>query len=54
VVAPDNQIRRVQVTGYDKSVLEYEFDQERLNPPLEARLFRFQMPAGAELVEATQ
>jgi len=54
VVTPDSQIRSVQVTGYDKSILEYNFDQERLNPPLEAKLFRFQMPPGAELVEDAQ
>jgi len=54
VVAADSVIRRVQVTGYDQSILEFEFDQEKLNPPLEARLFRFDMPSGATLVEATR
>ena len=54
VVSPDNTIRRVQVTGYDKSILEFDFDQEKLNPPLEAKLFQFHMPPGAELVEAAQ
>lgn len=54
VVDPDDVIRRVRVTGYDQSILEFEFDQEKLNPPLEARLFRFQMPPGAQLVEATR
>jgi outer membrane lipoprotein carrier protein len=54
VVAPDNQIRRVQVTGYDKSVLEFDFEQEKLNPPLEAKLFQFSMPPGAALVETAQ
>ena len=54
VVGPDTQIRRVQVTGYDQSILEFEFDQEKLNPPFESKLFQFRMPPGAELVEATQ
>ena len=54
VVAPDDHIQRVQVTGYDKSILEFTFDQEKLNPPLEAKLFQFRMPPGAELVETTQ
>ena len=54
VVGPDDQIRRVQVTGYDKSILEFDFDQEKLNPPLEAKLFKFHMPPGAELVETVQ
>jgi len=54
VVGPGDQIRRVQVTGYDKSILEFEFDQEKLNPPLAARLFQFQIPKDAELVENAQ
>ncbi len=54
VVSQDKQIRRVKVTGYDKSILEFEFDQEKLNPPLEARLFQFKMPPGAELVDSGQ
>ena len=39
------------MTGYDQSILEFDFDQEKLNPPLEARLFQFRMPPGAALVE---
>jgi outer membrane lipoprotein carrier protein len=54
VVGPDSQIHRVQVTGYDQSVLEFDFDQEKLNPALEAKLFQFQMPPGAALVETAQ
>jgi outer membrane lipoprotein carrier protein len=54
VVGPDSQIRRVQVTGYDQSILEFDFDQEKLNPPLEAQLFQFRMPPGAALVETAQ
>ena len=54
VVGPDAQIRRVQVTGFDNSILEFEFEQEKLNPALEAKLFQFRMPQGAELVESAQ
>jgi outer membrane lipoprotein carrier protein len=54
VVGPDAQIHRVQVTGFDHSILEFDFEQEKLNPPLEARLFQFRMPQGAQLVESTQ
>ena len=54
VVGPDSQIRSVQVTGYDQSILQFDFDQEKLNPPLEARLFQFRMPPGAALVETAQ
>jgi outer membrane lipoprotein carrier protein len=54
VVGADSVIRHVKVIGYDKSILEFDFDQERMNPALEAKLFQFRMPAGAELVESTQ
>ncbi len=46
-----NRIRRVKVDGYDGSVLEFRFDEEKLNPRLDARLFQFQPPAGAEVIE---
>jgi outer membrane lipoprotein carrier protein len=54
VVAPDNHIREVKVTGFDKSVLRFVFDQERVDPALDNKLFQFQMPKGAELVDAGQ
>ncbi|MGA2736201.1 MAG: outer membrane lipoprotein carrier protein LolA [Bryobacteraceae bacterium] len=54
VVGSDSQIRSVQVTGYDQSILQFDFDQEKLNPPLEAKLFQFHMPPGAALVETAQ
>ena len=55
LVTPGHEIRRVKVTGYDKSILEFRFDGEKLNPPLSSATFRFQPPAGAEVVmEAAQ
>lgn len=51
-VAAGHRIQRVQVTGFDRSVLEFRFEQEVLNPPLDQKLFRFVAPAGAEIVEA--
>ncbi len=54
VVAPDFHIKEVKVVGFDQSILEFAFDQERVNPALDAKLFQFQMPKGAELVEAGQ
>ena len=54
VVTPDFRIRTVKATGFDKSVLEFTFDQERVNPQLDPKLFQFQMPKGAELVKAGQ
>jgi len=54
VVTPQSQIRRVLVHGQDKSVLDFTFDSERVNPALSATLFEFQAPAGAEIVEAVE
>ncbi|HTQ54426.1 MAG TPA: outer membrane lipoprotein carrier protein LolA [Bryobacteraceae bacterium] len=54
VVGSNAEIRHVKVVGYDRSVLEFDFAQEKLNPPLEAKLFQFRIPPGAELVESSQ
>ncbi len=51
VVAPDSHIKAVKVTRFDHSILEFSFDQEQLDPPLDAKLFQFQMPPGAQLEE---
>lgn len=53
LVGEGNRIRRVKVTGHDGSIIEFQFDQEKLNPRLDDRLFRFEPPPGAEVVEAT-
>jgi len=50
LITPDHAIRRLVVNGQDQSVLTFEFDQERLNPPVNDALFKFEMPAGATLV----
>jgi outer membrane lipoprotein carrier protein len=54
VVAADAHIREVKVTSFDKSILVFTFDQERMDPPLDNKLFEFQLPKGAELVEGQQ
>lgn len=54
VVTPDARIREVKVTAFDKSVLDFTFDQEKMDPPLNSKLFQFQLPAGAQLVEGDQ
>ena len=51
VVTPDSRIRIVKVTGFDKSVMEFHFDQERLDPKLDDKLLQFHVPKGADLVE---
>jgi len=50
-VTPQFQIRRVRVTGQDLSVLDFRFDQEKLNPALDAKLFKFELPSGAMVEE---
>jgi outer membrane lipoprotein carrier protein len=54
LVAPDSRIREVKVTGFDHSVLDFTFESEKVDPSLDAKLFQFQMPAGAHLEEAGQ
>ncbi len=48
------QIRRIVIDGQDGLTTEFLFSGETLNPPLEARLFQFQPPAGAEPVETVR
>jgi outer membrane lipoprotein carrier protein len=50
-VTPEHRIRRVVITGQDESVMDFQFSTEKVNPPLQAKLFQFQPPPGAELVE---
>lgn len=46
------QIRRIVVHGQDGVDTEFTFSGETVNPPVEARLFQFHAPPGAEVVEA--
>ena len=54
LVGPDFVIHEVKVTTFDKAILQFTFDQENLNPPLDNKQFIFQVPKGVELVEASQ
>jgi len=54
VVSAQNQIQEVKVVGFDKSILLYRFDQEKMNPPVDPKRFQFHVPAGAEVVENGQ
>jgi outer membrane lipoprotein carrier protein len=54
VVTPEARIREVKVTGFDRSLLDFTFELEKMDPPLDAKLFQFQAPAGAEVVEGGQ
>ena len=50
LVATDFSIRKLVVTGQDKSILIFNFDKEQLNPQVDDAQFRFKMPQGATLV----
>jgi len=54
VVTADSRIKEVKVTGFDRSILNFVFEREKIDPTLDGKLFQFQVPKGAELVEAGQ
>jgi outer membrane lipoprotein carrier protein len=54
LISPDARILRLQVIGQDQSIIDFAFDQEKLNIPLDVKSFAFRTPAGAELVESEQ
>lgn len=54
VLSPKLEIRKLHVVGQDQSVLDFSFDDERLNPAFSAGLFQFKAPPGAEVVESGQ
>lgn len=53
-VGPEYEIRELEIIGQDNSIMQYRFENEKLNPPLKPSLFQFRVPAGAELVEEEQ
>ena len=50
LVTPEYEIRRLVVDGQDQSILTFQFTEEKVNPPVNDALFKFEMPAGATLV----
>jgi outer membrane lipoprotein carrier protein len=53
LVNTESRISELKVTGFDRSVLDFVFTDERVDPPLDSKLFQFQAPAGA-IVEETE
>ncbi len=49
LITRESHIQQVKVTYFDKSVLDLTFEQERLDPPLDSKLFVFKLPPGAHL-----
>lgn len=54
VVTPQYQIRQLNITGQDSSVLTFVLSNERLNPALDDKLFRFDLPSGATLKDGSK
>jgi len=54
VITADARIREVKVTAFDKSILDFTFNQEKLDPPLNPNLFQFQAPPGIRVSEGEQ
>lgn len=50
LVTPGDEIKRMVIDGQDQSVLTFQLSGEKLNPPVNDALFKFQMPAGATLI----
>ncbi|MEJ7605061.1 MAG: outer membrane lipoprotein carrier protein LolA [Bryobacteraceae bacterium] len=50
-VSTQQEIRKLMIMGHDDSVLTFDFWNERMNPPLDEKLFQFQLPPGATWVE---
>jgi outer membrane lipoprotein carrier protein len=52
LLSPEGRISEVTATAFDQSVYHFVFEQEKLNVPLGANLFRFEPPPGAEIMGA--
>jgi outer membrane lipoprotein carrier protein len=53
VVTPQSQIRKLKIAMPDYT-LEFIFSMEKMDPVLDAKLFVFQLPAGAQWDEAAR
>ena len=54
LIAADGAVRELKVLGRDQSVVTYAFSDEHLNPPVSDSIFHFQIPPGAEVVDAVE
>lgn len=52
LVSPAFEIRKLHIVGQDQSILDFTFEDEKLNPTLAGSLFQFQPPPGAEVVDS--
>jgi outer membrane lipoprotein carrier protein len=54
LAAPSGEILRLKVTGIGGTRLDFAFSGEQLNPVLASALFKFEAPAGVEVVAVDQ
>ena len=48
------RIEHVRVVGQDRSIMDFAFSGEVVNPPIADQMFHFQIPAGAEYIDSTK
>jgi outer membrane lipoprotein carrier protein len=53
-VSPQFEIRKLTVTGHDNAILSFNFENERMNPPINDSMFKFKLPPGAEWLDSTE
>ena len=51
LATPAGVIRRLRVMGQDRSVLDFRFEGERLNIPVDPALFNYRAPVTAQLLD---
>lgn len=51
LIAEDAHIRRLRVFGQDRSILEFRFENEQLNVPVDSKLFDYRAPVTAQILE---
>lgn len=54
LVTPESRIRRLRVTEDDLSILDFQFEDEQLNAPIDAARFIFHTPPGAEIEDSSR
>jgi outer membrane lipoprotein carrier protein len=51
---PALSIKKLSIKGQDGSVIDFVFDDEKLNPPVDENLFKFVKPPGAVMDDQTR
>lgn len=53
-LSSDGSVRHLIVQGRDQSVISYRFENEKINPKIDDATFHFQIPSGAQVVDALE